>query len=115
MIVFWHRRDPRTRDNAGLAAAAREDGPVVPAFVVDKYRYELSWGEQMYHLLYYNPDLTVANYRSFPNEIAWRDDDAGFEAWTRGETGYPLVDAGMRQLNWRDTSTTGRDRWSRAS
>jgi len=66
---------------------------------VDKYRYELSWREQMYHLLYYNPDLGVSNYKSFPNEIAWRDDDAAFEAWTRGETGYPLVDAGMRQLN----------------
>ncbi|QAU12923.1 deoxyribodipyrimidine photo-lyase [Halorubrum sp. BOL3-1] len=66
---------------------------------VDKYRYELSWREQMYHLLYYNPDLAVSNYESFPNEIAWRDDDAAFEAWTRGETGYPLVDAGMRQLN----------------
>ncbi|MDB2271161.1 deoxyribodipyrimidine photo-lyase [Halorubrum ezzemoulense] len=66
---------------------------------VDKYRYELSWREQMYHLLYYNPDLAVSNYKSFPNEIAWRDDDDAFEAWTRGETGYPLVDAGMRQLN----------------
>ena len=66
---------------------------------VDKYRYELSWREQMYHLLYYNPDLAVSNYRSFPNEIAWREADADFEAWTRGETGYPLVDAGMRQLN----------------
>ena len=66
---------------------------------VDKYRYELSWREQNYHLLYYNPDLAVSNYKSFPNEIEWRDDDASFEAWTRGETGYPLVDAGMRQLN----------------
>jgi len=66
---------------------------------VDKYRDELSWREQMYHLLYYNPDLGVSNYKSFPNEIAWRDDEKGFEAWTRGETGYPLVDAGMRQLN----------------
>lgn len=66
---------------------------------VDKYRYELSWREQNYHLLYYNPDLAVSNYKSFPNEIAWRDDDEDFEAWKRGETGYPLVDAGMRQLN----------------
>jgi deoxyribodipyrimidine photo-lyase len=65
---------------------------------VDKYRYELSWREQNYHLLYYNPDLAVSNYKSFPNEIAWRNDDDDFEAWRRGETGYPLVDAGMRQL-----------------
>jgi deoxyribodipyrimidine photo-lyase len=64
----------------------------------DKYRYELSWREQNYHLLYYNPDLAVSNYKSFPNEIAWRDDEADIEAWKRGETGYPLVDAGMRQL-----------------
>ena len=66
---------------------------------VDKYRYELSWREQNYHLLYYNPDLPVSNYKSFPNEIAWRDDEAAIEAWKAGETGYPLVDAGMRQLN----------------
>ncbi|MGQ3328493.1 cryptochrome/photolyase family protein [Halorubrum sp. FL23] len=66
---------------------------------VDKYRDELSWREQMYHLLYYNPDLAVANYKSFPNPIAWREADGEFEAWRRGETGYPLVDAGMRQLN----------------
>jgi deoxyribodipyrimidine photo-lyase len=68
---------------------------------VDKYRYELSWREQNYHLLYHNPRLHVENYKRFPNEIAWRDGpaaDENFEAWTRGETGYPLVDAGMRQL-----------------
>ena len=65
---------------------------------VDKYRYELSWREQNYHLLYYNPQLASENYKQFPNEIAWRDDDEAFAAWTVGETGYPLVDAGMRQL-----------------
>jgi len=66
---------------------------------VQKYRYELSWREQNYHLLSYNRDLPVANYESFPNDIAWRDDEAAFAAWKAGETGYPLVDAGMRQLN----------------
>ena len=68
---------------------------------VQKYRYELSWREHNYHLLYHNPDLAVANYVSFPNEIDWRDGndaDADFEAWKAGETGYPFVDAGMRQL-----------------
>ena len=66
---------------------------------VDKYRYELSWREQNYHLLYYNPDLAVENYKSLPGEIEWRDDDEDLAAWQAGETGYPLVDAGMRQLN----------------
>ncbi|WP_324758668.1 cryptochrome/photolyase family protein [Haloarcula sp. GH36] len=66
---------------------------------VQKYRYELSWREQNYHLLYYNPDLLSANYKSFPNDIAWENDPDHLDAWKRGETGYPLVDAGMRQLN----------------
>jgi len=66
---------------------------------VDKFRYELSWREQNYHLLYYNPTLLTENYQQFPNRIEWRQDEADFEAWKRGETGYPLVDAGMRQLN----------------
>jgi deoxyribodipyrimidine photo-lyase len=66
---------------------------------VEKFRYELSWREQNYHLLYYNPDLMTANYKSFPNGIGWENNDDHFEAWKRGETGYPFVDAGMRQLN----------------
>jgi deoxyribodipyrimidine photo-lyase len=66
---------------------------------VQKFRYELSWREQNYHLLYYNQDLLSANYRSFPNAIPWESDPDHIAAWKVGETGYPLVDAGMRQLN----------------
>ncbi len=65
---------------------------------VEKYAYELSWREANYHLLYYNPDLERESYKEIPNEIAWRNDESEFAAWKRGETGYPLVDAGMRQL-----------------
>jgi len=66
---------------------------------VEKYRYELTWREQMYHLLYHNPHLATENYRAFPNEIAWENNPDHLAAWQRGETGYPLVDAGMRQLD----------------
>lgn len=66
---------------------------------VDKYRYELSWREQNYHLLYHNPNLGTENYIEMPNEIEWRTDERDLEAWKAGETGYPLVDAGMRQLD----------------
>jgi deoxyribodipyrimidine photo-lyase len=65
---------------------------------VGKYRYELSWREQNYHLLFRNPRLQTENYVDFESEIRWENDDDHFAAWTRGETGYPLVDAGMRQL-----------------
>jgi len=66
---------------------------------VDKYRYELSWREQSYNLLYHHPSLPSVNYKSFPNAIAWENDADHLAAWKRGETGYPLIDAGMRQLN----------------
>lgn len=66
---------------------------------VDKYRYELSWREQSYTLLYHHPSLPAENYKSFPNRIDWENDPEMVAAWKRGETGYPLVDAGMRQLN----------------
>ena len=66
---------------------------------IEKFRYELSWREQNYHLLYNNPDLPTANYKEIPNPIAWRNDPAQFAAWKDGRTGYPLVDAGMRQLD----------------
>ncbi len=66
---------------------------------VDKYRYELSWREQNYNLLYHHPSLPTENYKSFPGAFAWENDADDLTAWQRGETGYPLVDAGMRQLN----------------
>jgi deoxyribodipyrimidine photo-lyase len=66
---------------------------------VEKYRYELSWREQNYTLLYHHPSLPTENYKAIPNAIAWENDPEALDAWKRGETGYPLVDAGMRQLN----------------
>jgi deoxyribodipyrimidine photo-lyase len=77
------------RATAGDSDAARN---------VEKYRYELSWREANYHLLATDPGLLSKNHKEFPNPIAWRDDESDFAAWKRGETGYPLVDAGMRQL-----------------
>jgi len=65
---------------------------------VEKYRYELSWREANYHLLANDPGLLSKNHKAFPCPIAWRDDEDDFAAWKRGETGYPLVDAGMCQL-----------------
>lgn len=59
---------------------------------------EIGWREFSYSLLYYNPDLAHENYNAKFNSLKWRKDARAFEAWTRGQTGYPIVDAGMRQL-----------------
>ena len=80
-------------------ATDRYDDATSASKEIQKYRYELSWREQSYHLLYHNPRLLSENYKEFQQPIQWRDDEAGLAAWKRGETGYPFVDAGMRQLN----------------
>ncbi|MBI1408028.1 MAG: deoxyribodipyrimidine photo-lyase [Caulobacter sp.] len=65
---------------------------------VDKFLSELGWREFHHHLLFYNPDLATKNFRPEWDAFEWRDDEAAFTAWTRGRTGYPIVDAGMREL-----------------
>lgn len=63
-----------------------------------KYRFELAWREFMLHVMYYNPETPRENYKTFENEIEWRNDENEIDAWKKGETGVPFVDAGMRQL-----------------
>ncbi len=64
----------------------------------EPYLRQIAWREFSYHLLVhfpFTPEQPLnAEFRSFP----WRMDGRALEAWTRGQTGYPLVDAGMREL-----------------
>ncbi|TYC97480.1 deoxyribodipyrimidine photo-lyase [Arthrobacter echini] len=60
---------------------------------------ELGWREFSWQLLYFNPDLATVNYRREFDGFASEDPTpADLAAWQQGRTGYPLVDAGMRQL-----------------
>lgn len=59
---------------------------------------QLAWRDWYTHLLVESPGMLDAALRPQYDAIEWRDDDAQFEAWRTGCTGYPLVDAGMRQL-----------------
>ena len=59
---------------------------------------ELGWREFAHHLLYHFPHTADAPMDSRFDDFPWRDDAAQLEAWQRGQTGIPLVDAGMRQL-----------------
>ncbi len=63
-----------------------------------KFRSELAWRDFCYGLLDQQPKLDHVNFRAGFDDFPWRDDDKGFQAWCRGETGYELVDAGMREL-----------------
>ncbi|MEM6617334.1 MAG: deoxyribodipyrimidine photo-lyase [Pseudomonadota bacterium] len=59
---------------------------------------EIGWREFSYNLLFYNPDIGRENIQEKFDAFPWREDNAALKAWQRGETGYPIVDAGMRQL-----------------
>ena len=63
-----------------------------------KYRNELAWREFFYQVLWHNPKTVQENYRDFENEIKWKNDSEELEAWKKGETGVPFVDAGIREL-----------------
>lgn len=78
----------------GLAAAedpARREGAL-------KWLDELVWREFYAAVLAESPRVLTRNYRSAYDALGWNRDEAAFEAWCAGRTGYPFVDAGMRQL-----------------
>lgn len=60
---------------------------------------QLAWRDWYAHLLFATPTLVEQPMKAHYSAIKWRSDDAGFAAWKNGQTGYPFVDAAMRQLN----------------
>lgn len=65
---------------------------------LEKFRKEVVWREFSYHLLFHNPDLGATNFNRDFDRFEWTKDAKALHAWQRGRTGYPLIDAGMRQL-----------------
>jgi deoxyribodipyrimidine photo-lyase len=64
----------------------------------DAFLRELGWREFAAHLHWHHPDLATANWRRDWDRFPWRGDNPDAEAWRRGMTGEPMVDAGMREL-----------------
>jgi deoxyribodipyrimidine photo-lyase len=60
---------------------------------------ELIWREFFMQILFNFPYVITGNFRSKYDSVPWRNNEADFEKWCRGQTGFPMVDAGMRQLN----------------
>ena len=65
---------------------------------LDTFLSELGWREFTAHLLFHYPKMESDNLKEDFDAFPWRKDDDGLESWKRGRTGYPLVDAGMREL-----------------
>lgn len=81
---------------------------------VDKFLSELGWREFCRHLLFDHPDLATRALRSEFDDFPFITNDAALHAWQRGRTGYPIVDAGMRQL-WQSGTMHNRVRMVVAS
>ena len=60
---------------------------------------ELIWREFFMQILYHFPKVVNQSFKIKYDAIPWRNNEAEFDVWCKGETGYPMVDAGMRQLN----------------
>ncbi|WP_343560368.1 deoxyribodipyrimidine photo-lyase [Sphingobacterium sp.] len=60
---------------------------------------ELIWREFFMQILYHFPNVVSESFKKKYDSIQWRNNETEFERWCQGRTGYPLVDAGMRQLN----------------
>jgi len=91
------------------AIDARADGKGKEAFL-----RELGWREFSYHLLYHWPHMPDRPLRPEFEDFPWRDDSEALTAWQQGRTGYPIVDAGMRQL-WQTGWMHNRVRMAAAS
>ncbi|WP_276362062.1 deoxyribodipyrimidine photo-lyase [Daejeonella sp. H1SJ63] len=65
----------------------------------EQWLNELIWREFFMMILYHFPYVVNGSFKKKYDQIKWRNNEDEFRKWCRGETGYPLVDAGMRQLN----------------
>jgi deoxyribodipyrimidine photo-lyase len=128
-LAEYHRRDEPAVGTSGLSPHLRF-GEITPAQIwarmhgdlspaarrnVPKFLSEVGWRDFNWSILYANPDLASRNYRPAYDEFPWSwDRGPEVEAWQRGQTGIPLVDAGMREL-WRTGTMHNRVRMVVAS
>jgi deoxyribodipyrimidine photo-lyase len=89
-------------------------GKRVDAEDVTRFRKEIVWRDFAWHTLFHNPRLDSVNLDRRFDSFAWHRSKAKLEAWQRGLTGYPIVDAGMREL-WQTGTMHNRVRMIAAS
>ena len=83
----WHAANTFAEARGGAVSKGGQD-----------FLRELVWREFSYHLLHHWPTLPERPFRADFERFPWRADDDALRAWEAGRTGYPIVDAGMREL-----------------
>lgn len=93
--LHWGEISP-VQIHAAINSAAHDSAALQRG--ADKFMTEIGWREFSTNLLFHWPTLPEANWRDQFDAFAWNDDDAALGAWRSGRTGYPVVDAAMREL-----------------
>ncbi|WP_430505491.1 cryptochrome/photolyase family protein [Haloparvum sp. PAK95] len=94
----------RVMDAKATAEAGEFEGdladldPETAVESVEEFESQLAWREFYTQVLFHNPEVVTENYQTYEEPIEWENDPDHLAAWKAGETGYPIVDAGMRQL-----------------
>ncbi|MEE2769685.1 MAG: deoxyribodipyrimidine photo-lyase [Pseudomonadota bacterium] len=70
----------------------------IPPKDLDHFKSELGWREFSYYLLHHFPKMTTENLNPNFDHFPWHEDPALLKAWQQGQTGFPIIDAAMRQL-----------------
>ncbi len=83
---IWHAAQAITHAEPAKAAAA------------NKFLSELAWRDFSHHQLYHRTDIATVPMQAKYEQLQWRHAPAQFKAWQGGQTGFPIVDAGMREL-----------------
>ncbi len=82
----------------GLVCMASKRGLPVEVWRSSQFLAEIGWREFAHHLLYHFPQTPTEPLRADFKKFVWNEDAAWLDAWQRGRTGFPIVDAGMREL-----------------
>ena len=104
---YENTRNIPAKDSTSRLGPHLRFGTVSPRKMVKKantennktFLNELIWREFFMQVLYHNPNTITESFKKKYDRINWRNNKEEFEKWKAGKTGYPLVDAGLRQLN----------------
>ena len=92
-FIHWGQISPNT-----LWWKCNENNINIKQDNIDTFKSELGWREFSYYLLFHFPHVTEKNLQVKFDNFDWEFNKIYFERWTKGQTGYPIVDAGMREL-----------------
>lgn len=85
-------------NQVALAITAQQSNQAIPSQEIEHFLRELGWREFSYSMLYHYPELPWKNFQEKFDKFPWQTDEVYLKAWQTGKTGFPIIDAGMREL-----------------